>query len=361
MAHPSCLPLLTPPASLCLLRLSAIGDVCHAVAVVQALRCYWPETRISWVIGKNEAALLAGLEGVELIPYDKRSGWRGWWALRRQLADRRFDVLLQMQVALRASWLSLAIGAQLRLGFERRRAREGQWLFTNAYALPARGEHVIDGFAAFIETLGVPWPGPSWQMPLSNELRQWAEQQGDGRPLLIISPSASKAERNWTVAGYAVLAEHAAAHGYQVMLCGGPSASDAQLAAAIVGQCRVALDNRVGQTSLKQLLALLACARLVVGPDSGPLHMAATVGTPALGLYAHSNPARTGPLAAGSQVVSVYEQVLAETTGRESSGHRWGRRNRGQQLMQRIDVAAVLAAFDAMVATAPAQAECSCG
>ena len=65
------------------------------------------------------------------------------------------------------------------VGQKLRRAREGQWLFTNAYALPARGEHVIDGFAAFIETLGVPWPGPSWQMPLSNELRQWAEQQWD--------------------------------------------------------------------------------------------------------------------------------------------------------------------------------------
>ncbi len=361
MAHSPRLPLLAPPASLCLLRLSAIGDVCHAVAVVQALQRHWPQTRISWVIGKNEAALVDGLAGVELIPYDKRSGWRGWWALRRQLADRRFDVLLQMQVALRASWLSLAIRADLRLGFERRRAREGQWLFTNAYALPARGNHVIDGFAAFIETLGVPWPGPSWQMPLSDGLRQWAVQQGDGRPLLIICPSASKAERNWSAAGYAALAEHAAARGYQVMLCGGPGASEVQLAAAIVSQCRTALVNWVGQTSLKQLLALLASARLVVGPDSGPLHMAATVGTPALGLYAHSNPARTGPLAAGSQVVSVYEQVLGETSGREVDAHRWGKRNRGPQLMQRIDVAAVLAAFEAIVARAPAQAECKCG
>lgn len=352
MFHSARLPLLAPPASICLLRLSAIGDVCHAVAVVQALQRHWPQTRISWVIGKTEMALLAGLQGVELIPYDKRSGWRGWWALRRQLAGRRFDLLLQMQVALRASWLSLAIPAAIRLGFERKRAREGQWLFTNAYAQAAAGAHVIDGFAAFIETLGVPWCGPSWQMPLSDELRQWALQQGDGRPLVIISPSASKAERNWTLAGYVALAEHAAARGFQVMLCGGPAASDAQLAAAIVSQCQAALSNYVGQTNLKQLLALLASARLVVGPDSGPLHMAATVGTPALGLYAHSNPARTGPLAPGAQVVSVYEDLLKETTGKAAGEHPWGRRNHGAQLMQRIKVADVLATFDAMLPAA---------
>lgn len=336
-----------PPATLCLLRLSAIGDVCHAVAVVQAIQRYWPTTRISWVVGKVEAVLLSGLPGVELIVYDKKSGWRGWWALRRHLAGRRFDLLLQMQVALRASWLSLAIPARIKMGFDRGRAREGQWLFTNAAALPATGSHVVDGFAAFIRTLGVPWSGPSWQMPLDGAVRRWAASQHDERPLLLLCPAASKAERNWLPERYAALLCHAGQHGMALMICGGPSKMERQLAGEIVANCPLEIDNRVGDTNLKQLLALIEQATLVVGPDTGPLHMAATVGTPALGLYAHSNPARTGPLGAESMVVSVYDEVLAESAA--GTAHRWGKRNKGDDLMARISVDQVIATFDQLL------------
>lgn len=350
MTRPSALPFTAPPTSLCILRLSAIGDVCHAVAVVQAIQQQWPDTRISWVVGKVEASLLAGLPGVELVVYDKKSGWRGWWALRRHFAGRRFDALLMMQVAARASWLSLAIPARIRLGFERKRAREGQWLVTNAKALSAAGPHVIDGFAAFVRTLGLAWNGPRWQMPLDSATRHWAALQHDGRPLLLLCPAASKAERNWLPERYAALLTHAAQQGMSLMICGGPSLMERQLASAITANCLFEVDNRVGDTSLKQLLALMAEATVVVAPDTGPLHMAATVGTPALGLYAHSNPARTGPLAPHAEVVSVYEQVLAEQSGGDAAAHRWGKRNRGDDLMARISIEQVTSALDRILA-----------
>ncbi len=75
-------PLFTsPPKSLCILRLSAVGDVCHALAVVQHIQRHWPQTKLTWIVGKTEMGLLSGIEGVELVPYDKKSGWKGVWNL----------------------------------------------------------------------------------------------------------------------------------------------------------------------------------------------------------------------------------------------------------------------------------------
>ena len=111
------------PQSLCILRLSAIGDVCHALAAVQHIQRYWPNTQITWIIGKTEAQLFRHVSGIEFIVYDKKSGWRGVWDLWRQLKHRRFDALLNMQTAFRASILSLGIHAKYRIGFGKQRAR----------------------------------------------------------------------------------------------------------------------------------------------------------------------------------------------------------------------------------------------
>src|SRR3546814_10915609 len=91
------------PATICLLRLSALGDATHVVPLVRTLRRAWPGVALTWVIGKGEYRLLEGLEGVEVVVYDKKTGLAGMRALRRQFGGRRFDALLQMQVAARAT------------------------------------------------------------------------------------------------------------------------------------------------------------------------------------------------------------------------------------------------------------------
>ena len=103
------LPLSRPPQDLCLLRLSAIGDVTHAVVLVRTIQRQWPETRITWVIGKLEAQLVGDIPGVEFVVFDKGRGLRGFWDLRRAMRGRRFDVLLHMQVALRANLASALV------------------------------------------------------------------------------------------------------------------------------------------------------------------------------------------------------------------------------------------------------------
>src|SRR5688572_32677263 len=122
----------SPPRSVCILRLSALGDACHAVPVLRTLQQAWPTTQFTWIIGKAEARLMGLIEGVEFITVDKRAGLlRMRRQLQRQLAGRRFDALLHMQLAMRASLLAQAVKADVKVGFDRARARELQWLFTN--------------------------------------------------------------------------------------------------------------------------------------------------------------------------------------------------------------------------------------
>src|SRR5437868_2700297 len=126
-------PLSPPPRSICLLRLSALGDTCHVVPVLRTLQQAFRSTQFTWIIGKAEARLMSLIEGVEFITVDKRAGALGArQALQKHLAGRRFDALLHMQLALRASLLAQAVRTDVKVGFNRARARELQWLFTNA-------------------------------------------------------------------------------------------------------------------------------------------------------------------------------------------------------------------------------------
>ncbi len=336
--------------TICILRLSAIGDVCHAVSMVQSVQRRWPEAKITWVVGKIEATLLDGLPGVEFIVFDKRGGFSSLFALRTQLKNRRFDVLLHMQAAFRASVVSTCISAKIKVGFDKARAREGQWLFTNAAVKAQSQPHVLEGFAAFAEALDVPLAPPLWNMPLSLEDEQWAEDQLPGAgPFAVISPAASKAERNWSVEGYVSVANYLHGKGFTVVLTGGPSEMEMRLSAEITQGCDFDLVSLIGKTKLKQLLAVLKKAQLVLAPDTGPAHMAVTVGTPVIGLYAHSNPRRTGPYLYQDYVVNVYDDIIQQQhdTGWESLP--WNTRAKGEDLMRCISVDAVIEKVDAVL------------
>ncbi|MGY5584109.1 glycosyltransferase family 9 protein [Vibrio cincinnatiensis] len=339
----------SPPKSVCFLRLSAIGDVCHAVAAVQALQQYWPETKVTWIIGQVEAQLLQGLDNVELIVFDKKSGWAGMKAVWQQLQGRHFDALIHMQLALRASLLTLGIRAQYKVGFHRKRAKEGQWLFTNRKITDTESSHVLDSFFSFIEYLGVPRSQPTWSLPITPQDRAFARQQLQDKPSVIICPAASKDERNWPTAHYAEFADYVVSQGYQVVLCGSPAHREQQLANQITDLMAQPVVNLVGQTSLKQLAALLGEAKLVLAPDSGPAHIATTQGTPVLGLYAHSNPKRTGPYFNINDVVSVYEACVTKQQGKPLEQLAWSTRAKGETLMQGISVSSVINAFTRMM------------
>ncbi len=338
------------PQSICILRLSAIGDVCNCVAAVQAIQKRWPDVKITWVIGKVESILLQGLPGVEFVIFDKKAGLQGYKDLRQSLKGQKFDILLQMQVALRASVASLCIKAKYKVGFDKKRAKEGQWLFGNRRINKQKNPHVLEGFMAFAEIAGVTDLTPRWQMPLSDSDEQWAiDKLPSDKRTLIISPAASKAERNWNVEGYAKMADYAMKKGWHVILSGGPAQLDVDMGQQIEALCDRAPINMIGQTSLKQMLALIKHSDIVLAPDTGPAHMATTVNTPVIGLYAHSNPGRTGPYLSQEYVVSVYEHHIVSQQQRPIKLIKWGKRAKGEKLMNDIRFKLVKDKFETII------------
>jgi heptosyltransferase I len=342
--------LISTPQNICILRLSAIGDTCHVVPVLRTLQQAWPAARFTWVIGALESSLMSALPEVEFITVDKRDR-----AARRELAarlrSRRFDVLLHMQLALRASLLARQIRATVKLGFDRARARELQWLFTNRRIAAQRREHVQDSFFGFAAALGVHERLLRWDVPIPDgALAAAAKLIPDARRTLIISPCSSHRLRNWSAARYAAVADHAVAvHGMQVMLCGAPSAVERQMGAAILGHARLPISNRIGEDTLPQLLALLSRATVLLSPDSGPVHMATMVGTPVIGLYAATNPDRTGPYLARNWSVNAYPQAAARFCGRPAEQLPWTRKIEVPGVMDLIEVPQVTAKLDSLL------------
>ncbi|MEH8026478.1 glycosyltransferase family 9 protein [Gallibacterium anatis] len=328
-----------PPQSICILRLSAIGDVCNALAAVQQIQAYYPQTKITWVIGKVEAQLLKNIPNIEFIIFDKKQGWRGVFALWKRLRSRKFDALLDMQVAIRASILSLGIKAKYRVGFNAQRTKEGQKWFINHQVGAAKGYHVLDGFLSFAEYIGVPITAPHWQFPIAEQNYRYVRQFIDStKKTVVISPCSSKKEKDWLLDRYAQLADIATEAGAQVIISGSPSEYEMSSAAEICRLCRLPVVNLAGKTSLQQLVALLAQADLVISPDSGPAHMATMVGAKVLGLYAYHNPQRTGPYYSKEDVVSVYAENALKQYDKPWQDLPWGTKVYGKDLMAQITV-----------------------
>ena len=341
------------PKCLCLLRLSAVGDACHAVAAVRALQRHLPGARITWIVGRLEATLVGDLPGIEFIIYDKRRGFKAWRELRAMLAGRRFDALLHMQAALRASLVSLAVPATTRLGFDRARAKDLQWLFTNAAIAPLPRAHALEALLGFAWALGAPRTAPSWDIPIPDTARAFAAQHAPHEPYVVISPCSSQRARNfrnWSAARYTAVVDHAAARGLRCVLTGGGTALERAYAAGITAAARSPVVDLVGRTDLKQLLAIVAGARAVICPDSGPAHMADAVGTPVVGLYATSNKDRTGPYRSRQHCVDRYPDALQRFMHTTVERAAWGARVRHPDAMDLITVADVTTKLDGALA-----------
>lgn len=302
---------------------------------------------------------MGDIDGIDFIVFDKEcktiSG-RPWWKI---LGDRPFDVLLHMQPSWRANLLAWRIPALEKIGFDRARARDGQWLFTNRRIAPRPRAHVMDGLFGFAEALGVSRRILRWDIPLPEADRAFAREHiPDGCPALLISPCSSARMRNfrdWRVERYVEAARHAICrHGLRIVLTGGPTGLEAGYGRRIEAQLdRGSVKNLVGLTTLKQLLALIERAAAVLCPDSGPAHMATTVATPVIGLFASSNPLRTGPLDLRWSV-NVYSEAVRAEFGKAVEEVRWGRRVRDPRVMDRIPVGAVVEKLDALMAARPA-------
>jgi heptosyltransferase I len=345
------LPLTHPPESICLLRLSALGDVSHIVTIVRTLQTHWPQTRLTWIIGKREAELVGDLPGVEFIIFDKRAGFGAHRELRRCLRARRFDVLLHMQVSLRANMVSRGVDASVRLGFDRARSKDLHGLFINVRIPAARDQHVLDGFFSFLKTLGLNERELRWDIPVPPQARTIAERYIPAtQRTLVICPCSSHANRNWRADRYAQVADYAAQRwGTRVLLCGGPTIREREYGEVIVRHMRELPINLIGRTSVKELLALLARVNILLAPDSGPAHMATGVGTPVIGLYAATNPARACPYFSRQWCVDQYDTAARRYRGKRASELAWGTKLEYPGVMDLIEVNEVIERLDELM------------
>jgi heptosyltransferase I len=323
------------------------------VAALRAFQSAWPQTRFTWIIGKLEAKLMTAiLPEIEFITFDKTATFKELLRLRRTLSARGFDLLLDMQLSFRASLVSSLVSAPIKLGFDRARARELQWWFTNARIAPAAAEHVLDSFLGFARACGLDPAGPRWDLDLPAQALEYARGiVPDERPTLAISPCSSHTARNWTAERYAAVADHAVnAHHMRVVLVGGRSAIETRMGLSIAAAARVAVVNQIGKDTLPQLLGLLSRSTVLLSPDSGPVHMATMVGLPVIGLYAATNPARVGPYYSRQWCVDKYDMAAQKYLGKPAAQIPWTTKIERSGVMDLIGVSDVTARLDALMA-----------
>ncbi|MBS0204430.1 MAG: glycosyltransferase family 9 protein [Planctomycetes bacterium] len=299
------------PERICVIKPSALGDIVQSLPLLPVLKKTFPAASISWIINRELADLVVGHPCVdEVLLFDRRGGWREWSRLLSDLHARRFDMVFDLQGLLRTGVMTTATRARIRVGLQT--AREGSSLTTNC-VIPDSGK-VVPAHARLwrvAELLGHGDLTRQTQIVVSNADRDWA----DGvlatlpRPVIAVHPGARWETKRWPVPKFASLLTRAtqAWNGSTIILGSRSEQPDAdrlqQMLTTPDSQHRVL--NLAGQTSLKQLSALLARVELVVSNDSGPMHLAAGLGTPTLGLFTCTSPTRSGPAGTQHELVST--------------------------------------------------------
>ncbi|MGD9385337.1 MAG: glycosyltransferase family 9 protein, partial [Thioalkalispiraceae bacterium] len=231
------LPLEKAPESICILRLSALGDVTHVLPVIRSIQQQWPETRITWIIGKLEAQLVDRIPEIEFIVFDKSQGRAAYRQLRKQLKGRAFDVLLHMQISLRANLASRAVKAPIKLGFDKTRSKNLHGLFINHRITPkSTRQHVLDSFLEFAHALGIKQDVIEWGLPRAKDYENIRNNFKQGKFIAINPCTSSRARnwRNWSVENYAKLIDFIAEqYDLPVVLTGGPDPAEKQYGEAI--------------------------------------------------------------------------------------------------------------------------------
>ncbi len=327
--------------SICIVRLSALGDVLMMVPLIRTLQTYLPHAKLTWVISKPAYFMVEGMDGVEFIVIDKPNTIGDYWRFKKQMSKRQFDVLLAPQASFRTNLLYPLIKAKRKIGYDAHRANDGHGWFVKERVTPGH-EHTMDGFLKFAEPLGINQKVIRWDLPISVADFNWAEDHlpKEG-PILVVNPAASKPERSWLVDRYInVLQQAQEKWNVQVVLTGGPGDYDKLLAEQITQH--IPATNLVGKTKPKQLLAVISKAQAVLCPDTGPSHMAAAVNTPVVALHAVTSPLVSGPYVFQHLVVNRYPDAVEKVLGLSVEQNVWGQHIHGDEAMKLITVEEVM-------------------
>lgn len=298
-----------PPRRVLIIKPSAIGDVVHALPVLPRLRKLWPKAKLSWLITPSCAALVERHPMVDEVILFQRKRWgKGWyspWALGDlagfigDLRQRKFDVVIDLQGLLRSAWIAMASGAPRRIGFSN--AREFAPLFyTELVDCSWDNEHAVERYLKIASALGCGGGPAEFRFAVDDEDRKYIGKLiPAGTPYAVLMPGTNWETKRWPAARFAALVKPLKERfGLETVLAG--SVADAGL-----GKLIPAKFDLIGKTNLRQIVALLEGARLAIGNDTGPMHMAAGMGVPLVAPYGPTDAKRTGPFGRTESVVRL--------------------------------------------------------
>jgi heptosyltransferase I len=300
-----------------IVRLSAVGDVIQTMPVACALRERFPEAFLAWAVQERAGSLLRGHKAIDeliLLPRGWLKSPRGVWRLRRKLRELKFDVAIDVQSLTKSAVLAWLSGAKRRIGFGNPGGRElSKWL--NRERVDPKATHVVDRYLELLRPLGIESPAVRFQVPEQEEDRRAAEEtigrMGLQGGFAIVNPGAGWPSKLWPAERYAAVARHLGDVWHLPTLVTWAGEAERilaeQVAEAAGGAGRVAPP-----TTLPQLAALARRARLFIGSDTGPLHLAAAVGTRCVGLYGPWPAARHGPY--GPQHIALQKMFFEGPT-----------------------------------------------
>ena len=292
------LPPSTAPQRICIVMMSALGDAVHVLPVVTALKRGPSPPHVTWVLQPGPASLVRGHPAVdEMVVVDARRGVRALLDVRRELSTRPFDVLLDLQVYLKAGLITWLARAPVKLGFDRARARDLNWLFTT-HRIPARApQHVQDQYFEFLAVLGVSPDPVEWQLGPWDSERAWQRRFFDelDRPIAVLVIGSTNRDKEWLPQRWAAVSDALYdQYGLQPVLAGGRSARELDTQRNILAHARRRPLSTLG-LGLRELVSVLDGSALVISLDTAPLHMAVALDRPVVSLMAYNNPARVGP------------------------------------------------------------------
>jgi heptosyltransferase I len=281
-----------------LVMMSAVGDAVHALPVVNAIKRHAPKSHLTWILQPGPATLVRGHPSVdEIIEFDRSKGLRAFTSIRAELATRPFDIVIALQVYFKAGLVTSFTRAPVKLGFDRARARDFNWLFTNRRIPPHEPQHVQEQYFEFLRELGIAPEPVEWNLGPWPHERAWQREFFGkiGRPAAAIVVGTSKPDKDWLPERWARVVD--ALHtdfGVQAVLVGGRSEREMRAAAIIERMASHKPVNALG-SGLRNLVSILDGSALVLSPDTGPLHMAVALDRPVISLVGYMNPKRIGP------------------------------------------------------------------
>jgi heptosyltransferase I len=290
-----------PNPRVAIVMLSAIGDAVHVLPVANALKRAVPTMHLTWVIQPLPHLLVHDHPAIdEFVIFRRRRGIsavREFARMRRELRQREFDLVIDLQVYFKAGLLTWFTRSAMKLGFDRRRARDLNWLFTTHRILAHANQHVQDQYFEFLSHLSIDPEPIEWNIAITPGERE-AQRRFFARidkPVCAVVVGSSKTKKDWPPERYARLLEiiEADFH-YQTVLIGGPASRERATASEVQRLTRAKPLDELGD-DLRRLVYLVDGSSLLVSPDTGPLHIARALETPVVGLYGYTNPKRSGP------------------------------------------------------------------